>query len=772
MDLFVNPRQVELEKNAAEAKLPEDPNQWSGEILQQLFKQVPYVSDFDPKVVMDRVDGERGFGFGHVEIQSRTEAPSSATPESLEAAGVKVVRIPIVIKEGKLLPLDLQVTADSKLLPLTEMRLRQSIFRPQMFDITSKTPGDVSILGQLYPPHRDNYGLGSAGISAGAGGMGKSGSAWLRGARMDIDFGNGHVLKKGEDAHLGDWDHEAGGMYITLPDGRKILFTNYPDDSQKKPATVPAKVRGMGKSGSADAPQNEDVNKAEIVAKVTKKFPELAPKTKISSILSAILPTINEEDYTKFASQFADESLRAAYLANESATSPALRKLASYEGWSAKKVAHGILNSLRPTVMQITKVAGGYKVKSASHNLWVPKEEIVDRGELVKRAGVKLALDADLGGTVTLTEGANVDRDLPSETAPEQIKEFGMWKVQTVDGQELVGYVLPTLMDLDGRPVPVALFTNGTHAALQADMCGVRVGQGASLFEGPARGKGIFYKTLGAGQAAGTIPLTVHAELGGSGGEGLIVETFDGQVHQLVVQPGVKIPTMGGDTAIIPADWAWLPLDQCENVVLVEHAGGMGKQAEATRDLCSVTIRSGGPDSYSVAGMLTDKLGYDQTQFLSFDDAVFLLGGLGVAPSYAQEKLANAYTWKNPVQCRIGRQIETLEDNAKVAAEKTVEALKGYVNLRQNLVKEAAFIPDPNSVDTVLSLGFINPENISVFIESLPVIDEAQEKMCELLLASRLGLQNVPTGALEKAIRATEQVFEGLKLLVFSKDHA
>lgn len=708
MDLFVNPRQIELEKTSAEAKLPEDPNQWSGEILQQLFKQVPYVSDFDPKIVMDRVDGERGFGFGHVEIRSKTEAPSAATPESLESAGVKVVRIPIVIKGGKLQSLDLQVTADSKLLPLTEMRLRQSIFRPQMFDITSKTPGDVSILGQLYPPQRSNYGLGGAGV--------------------------------------------AGG------------------------------VEGLGKTGSASPRQSDDISeKARVYEAVAKKFPDLAAKSspsildkieKKASILSAILPTINEEDYTKFAAQFADGALRAAYLANERATSPALRKLAAYQGWSAKKVAHGILNSLRPSVMQVTKVADGYRVKAASHNLWMPKEEVVDRGELVKRAGVKLALDADLNGSVTVTTGANVDRDLPDDAKAEQVKEFGMWKVQTTEGKELVGYVFPTLLDLDGQPVPVALFTNGSQAALQADMCGVRVGKGASLFEGQPKGKGIFYKVFGAGKAVGTIPLTVHAELGGQEGEGLLADTFDGKSLHIVVQPGVKIPTIGGDTSIIPADWSWLPLGQCDDVVLVERADDFSKQAAAMRDVCSITIRSGGADSYSVAGALTEKLGYDQTQFLSFDDAVFLLGGLGVAPGYAQEKLANAYAWKQPVQCRIGRQIETVEDNSKAAADKTAEALRGYVNLRQNLVKEAAFIPDPNSVDTVLSLGFINPENISVFIESLPVIDEAQEKMCELLLASRLGLQDVPTGALEKAIRATEQVFEGLKLLVFSKDHA
>ena len=51
----------------------------------------------------------------------------------------------------------------------------------------------------------------------------------------------------------------------------------------------------------------------------------------------------------------------------------------------------------------------------------------------------------------------------------------------------------------------------------------------------------------------------------------------------------------------------------------------------------------------------------------------------------------------------------------------------------------------------------------------MPVIDDAQMKMCELLLAARLGLREIPTPALEKAIRSTEDVLEGLKVLAFQK---
>jgi hypothetical protein len=53
------------------------------------------------------------------------------------------------------------------------------------------------------------------------------------------------------------------------------------------------------------------------------------------------------------------------------------------------------------------------------------------------------------------------------------------------------------------------------------------------------------------------------------------------------------------------------------------------------------------------------------------------------------------------------------------------------------------------------------------FVNYMPELNEAQMKLCELLLASRLGLKDIPEGALEKSIRATEEVLEGLKTLAF-----
>ena len=135
--LFITP-DLQFEKLATETQLPEDPNEWPNEILDEVYRQVPYVADFDLDVNMDRVDAERGFGFGHIEVGSKSEAPATSKPEELAAAGIRKVRIPVIIKESKLQPFDILVTDDSRMMPLTEQRLRQALFRPHAFDVTDR----------------------------------------------------------------------------------------------------------------------------------------------------------------------------------------------------------------------------------------------------------------------------------------------------------------------------------------------------------------------------------------------------------------------------------------------------------------------------------------------------------------------------------------------------------------------------------------------------------------------------------------------------------
>jgi hypothetical protein len=346
-----------------------------------------------------------------------------------------------------------------------------------------------------------------------------------------------------------------------------------------------------------------------------------------------------------------------------------------------------------------------------------------------------------------------------------------MYKVQDEKGRHLVGYVFPNLIDVDGKALPMALFTNGSQAGLQGEIAGIKVGGGESLFEGHPRGHGVFYEVLPNGRAQATIPLTLNASLEGpdsSEGTTLVAETFDGREVHISIQPHIQhVEGTAEGRMLIPETMRWLPLDKAEEVVLASDPAAFEKTAHPTRTFATIVIRSGGEDNFSLSGLPLEKIAAEDKSFLSFDDTVFLLAGLGVTPEYAMQKMASAWGHSEPVEVRVGRMLKMASDQL-AREEAKHNSIRDLVHeLRVDLLKEAAVIPDPVAVDTILSLGFINPENLGTFIGYLPLIDEAQCRMCELLVASRLGLRDVPTSALEKAIRSTEEVIEGLKVMAF-----
>lgn len=661
--LFIQPS-LTFEKTAAEVVLPDDPNSWPEELLQELFKQVPYIADFEPQVVMEKVNPEQGFGFGHVLVQNKTEVQQGTSEEGLQAAGVKQARIPIVIKDRKLFPFDVVLTQNSEVLPLTESRLRQAIFRPSAFDITGRTPGDHSLIGQLYPPYRQNYGFGGGGAVMSAGGLGKE-----------------------------------------------------------------------------------------------------------ASMLSAILPTIEVRDATAFFHRIAeDKNLEAAYVKNAAAALPSLKKLAEFEPQGVPNVEPV------PTVVQLRKEASGYSLKTASHKFWAPKVAHLSRREALTRLGEKVVLAADLSGSATMALGAETAE--PEEMKPTEADEFelvsrsGMYKVQDEKGLSLTGIVLTNLVDTDGSSLPISVFTNGSAQAVQGDIAGARVGDLSSLPAGEVQGYGLFYTMAPNGKVKATVPLRVQGSAGMMGGPTTLSgETFDGRPVAVSQQPNLADLVGYGDQMLIPASWKWLPL-LGQEVHLAEETELMGKQADAQRTLASVELRGDG-SAFSVSGFAVDKVAAEDRQFLSVDETVFLLSALGVSPDYAMQKMGEAARGHAPTRVRVGRYLKTAEaavDELHKQVMVDVEKRASIVSeLRRDLVKEAAVIPDPTAVDTVLSLSFLNPENLGIFISYLPVLDDAQKKMCEILLGARLGMREIPTSALERAVKALEEVIEGLRILAFQQ---
>lgn len=663
--LFFLPEKF-VEKTAGEVDLPDDPNQWAQQILQELYKQVPYITDYQPHVEMSRVDAERGYGMGHVEIQNQSEAPLGTAQDQLDAAGIRTVRIPFVIREKKLSPFDLLINDTGSVIPLTENRLRQALFRPQAFDVTSRTPGDQSMIGQLYPPYRQNYGFGGGGIAMNA----------------------------------------AGGM-------------------------------GIGKVGM-----------------------KLASKR--GSILEAILPTLDEHDTERLvdavhknasalvhlpsgSSRFSDAV--SLVLDNETSTSHA-----AWESW------------LRPDVVQVQKVASGYKVKTASHRYWDPKEEHVDRGEVVRRFGTKVAMETDLTGSCTMATGLAKTAKGEEQAIPAPVQAPGAYKVMDTSGKEHVGIVVPTLIDANGSEVSLALFTNGSVFSVQSGIQGTPAGE-LDLPSGPIGRSGVFYAKMGDG-----VRMTVPLELNDSvsfGDQPRVYNgtAYDGSPVQVSIQPNIVDVLASEGRLLIPASWKWLSLDGAASISLVE--GQVAESMNPENKLAQVEIISDGM-SWSMRGVPLTKMAAAEKNFLDIDQSLFLLAGLGVDLKHGAMKLAEAAALGQPSTVKVARVVERKSDLLDRAMEKAAAVVSSVSGFKQPiLLKEAASFPDPQMVDTVLSLGFINPENIMTFVSYLPDIEDVQTKMCEILFGVRLGLSNVPQSALERAIRSTEEVIEGLKILGF-----
>ncbi len=314
--LFIEP-DITFEKTAGEVDLPEDPNVWPKEILDELYKQVPYVADFQPHVVMSKVDGERGYGMGHVEISNQSEAQMGTDLQQVQAAGIRTVRVPVVIKDKKLSPFDLIVNDASKCVPLTEARLRQSLFRPQAFDITSKTPGDHSLIGSLYPPFRQNHGGGGGGIVVPGDTMGKVSSA--------------------------DGEKTASAFEEYL-----IRELEKKDAGFRKP-----------KEKTAAAPPNV--------------------QWKTGSVLEAIAPSIGQTDLNSFWAKLAsNQGLQAAFRQNGAAAAGSLHTLSNAEPVGAEKIAALLPTMIKPDVIQLTKGFNDYKVKTANASCWLPMTDSLD----------------------------------------------------------------------------------------------------------------------------------------------------------------------------------------------------------------------------------------------------------------------------------------------------------------------------------------------------------------------------------------------------------
>ena len=185
--------------------------------------------------------------------------------------------------------------------------------------------------------------------------------------------------------------------------------------------------------------------------------------------------------------------------------------------------------------------------------------------------------------------------------------------------------------------------------------------------------------------------------------------------------------------------------------------GGQTKKASL-----AVKVRMTQDGTFTLTGAPFEKVAAAHTHFLDYADAEWMLALAGVDPDYTRVKLANLNRQGGLTEINVFRCVEppsvTVE---KVAARREIaQHLGGF------LAKHAAAIGDPMVADSLLSLNFLSSKNLNMFMAYLPQLNSSVNALVNLVVASRVGLNEIPESACKDAMESIEKVITGIKMLM------
>ena len=378
------------------------------------------------------------------------------------------------------------------------------------------------------------------------------------------------------------------------------------------------------------------------------------------------------------------------------------------------------------------------------------------------------------------------------EYAP--VTQFGVYKVITSNNEQMVGWVFPFVLSFEMQKVPMKLFSDGTSYAMHGEIPGVLVGNNLSLPSERPQNRGAFY-VIKNGRAFAFAPVEIMGEQPTpDGGVMYMCKTIlGGNMVQLIKVQGLQAATvMGEDQYGIPMESKWLPFKQqsnplVEDAVQATQRGNMyamqmiqqaqaaqmqaqqqqqeGKKGQKKQASLVATIRATQDSTYTLSGAPFEKIAREHTHFLDKGDAVWMMALAGVEPEYTEEKLAHLVHHGGYVQVPVFRELTPPRMNIeKISArEDLVDSFKIF------LAKEASALGDPMIADTLLALNFLSSKNLTMFMGYIPKLEETLHAVVNLLLASRIGLKEVPEQACVSAIHGIEGVIQGIKMIMLKE---
>lgn len=425
---------------------------------------------------------------------------------------------------------------------------------------------------------------------------------------------------------------------------------------------------------------------------------------------------------------------------------------------------------LKPSVVQFSYDSGTFKVKVANHTYWQPKTDVVSRfwvQEQLQPSDFNKLMEQ---GFVTLTADP-VPSTIVSEKIAAESDKLGIYRVWS-GNRALDGIVIPRVVDLEGRDLGLQIFANGSSHAMQEKIAGVRRFD-VTLEDLEPRGLGVFVYQEGA-NAFATEPVRVLNHIGkdsyfckkASTGEEVVLTKAAGLWEVLPTRNGYAIPT----------SMKFVPLGDSSFKVSNEEVANHWEVQKVASEGTRVSFSD---DQYFINAEPFTSCS------LTRADAEFALGGLGISTSKIPGILKQAQA--NPV--RLSRVRSILDAGSSLAAmhkEASINTqrraaerfgvevdgeslLKSIASLvapgAQELWKEAGVNIPKETVDTILSLNFLTPENASSYLTYLPLLEKTSSILAELLVASRLGMDDIREASALNAMTQVNAVVKGLSKL-------
>lgn len=186
MQLFVQ-EGLRFEK-VASAELEEDATQWPRQVLTELFRVLPEISEYEPDVRFIKSNEEQGYALGVIVVTNTTNTALATQNPGTTAQPTAL--IPIIVRNGRLSPLDMLMSVSGRMYPLTVDRLREVLYRPESFELLTDDWGDSALAHFFQPP---GSGSGLAGPSLGGSGLG-GGVSYMYGPGLKQASDVGSVL--------------------------------------------------------------------------------------------------------------------------------------------------------------------------------------------------------------------------------------------------------------------------------------------------------------------------------------------------------------------------------------------------------------------------------------------------------------------------------------------------------------------------------------------------------------------------------------------------